>query len=171
MWDLKKVRLKNPKHVVIGNLYINSIPGKCHQLKCLISNHVDVLALAETKLDEMFATSSFLTDGFSLTFQLGQNWNGVGILIYLRIEIHSKLLTKHSFPNDIEGLFVKINFRKRKWLLFGTYHPPSQNDQYYFYCLEKALIVYSSYGKVILTDSLNARKASVCLIRFFINMI
>ena len=114
MWELKKVRLKNPKHVVIGNLYINSIPGKCHQLKCLISNHVDVLVLTETKLDEMFATSSFLIDGFSLTFQLGQNRKWGGILIYLRIDIPSKLLTKHSFPNDIEGLFVKINFRKRK---------------------------------------------------------
>ena len=40
MWELKKVRLKNLKKVIIGNLNINSISGKFDQLKCLISNHV-----------------------------------------------------------------------------------------------------------------------------------
>ena len=65
-----------------------------------------------------------------MAFRLDQNQKGGGILIYVRSDIPSKLLTKHSFPNDIEGLFVKINFRKSRRLLFGTYHPPSQNDQY-----------------------------------------
>ena len=40
MWELKKVRLKNLKKVIVGNLNINSISGKFDQLKCLISNHV-----------------------------------------------------------------------------------------------------------------------------------
>ena len=69
--------------------------------------------------------SSFLIDGFSSPFRLDRNRKGGGILIYVRRDIPSKFLTKHSFANDIEGLFVEINFRKRKWLLFGTYHPPS----------------------------------------------
>ena len=34
----------------------------------------------------------------------------------------SKLLTKHNLPSGVEGLFVELNFRKSKWLLFGTYH-------------------------------------------------
>ena len=87
----------------------------------------------------------------------------------MRNDITSKLLTKHSFPNDIEGLFVEINFRKSKWLLFGTYYLPSQNDQYNFDCLDKALDVCSSCEKVIVTGDFN-RKTDVCLIRFFINM-
>ena len=70
MWELKKLRLKNPKNVTTGNLNINSISGKFDQLKCLISNHVDILVLTETKLDEMFTTSSFLIDGFSSPFWL-----------------------------------------------------------------------------------------------------
>ena len=95
---------------------------------------VDILVLTEIKLDETFITSSFLTDGFSSPFRLDRNRKGGDILIYVRGDITSKLFTKHIFPNDIEGLFVEINFRKSEWLLFGTYHPPSQNDQYYFYC-------------------------------------
>ena len=132
MRELKKIRLKDPKNVIIGNLNINSISGKFDQLKCLISNHVDILVLTETKLDEMFTTSSFLIDGFSLPFQVDQSQKGGGIFINVRSDIPSKVLTKHSFPNDIEILFVEINFRKSKWLLFRTHHPPSQNNQYYF---------------------------------------
>ena len=105
---------------------------KFDQLKCLTSNHTDIFVLTETKLDEMLTTSSFLIDSFSLPFQLDQSQKGGGILINVRSNIPSKVLTKHSFPNDIEILFVEINFRKSKWLLFRTYHPPSQNDQYYF---------------------------------------
>ena len=42
------------------------------------------------------------------------------------------------FPYDKEGLFVELNLRKCKWLLFRTYHPPSQEDIYYFDNLDKA---------------------------------
>ena len=115
----------------------------------------------------MFTTSSFLIDGFSSPFRLDRSQRGGGMLIYARRDIPSKLLTKHSFPNDIEGLFVEINFRKSKWLLFGTYHPPSQNDQYYFDCLDKALDVYSNYEKVILTGDFNAQ-VSECVFDSFL---
>ena len=147
--------------------YINSISGKFDQLKCFISNHVDILVLTETKLDETFTTSSFLTDGFSSPCRLDRNRKGGGTLIYVRSDIPSKLLTKHSFPNDIEGLFVEINFRKSKWLLFETYHPPSQNDQYYFDCLDKALDVYSSYEKVVFTGDFHAL-GSKCIFDSFL---
>ena len=56
------------------------------------------------------------------------NQRGGDILIYVRSDIPSKLLTKHNFPNDIEGLFTEKSFRKNKWLISGSYHPPSQND-------------------------------------------
>ena len=95
------------------------------------------------------------------------NQKGGGILIYVRSDIPSKLLTKHSFPNDIEGWFVEINFRKSKWLLFGTYHPPSQNNQYCFDCTDKALDVYSSYEKVILSEDFNAQE-SECVFDSFL---
>ena len=85
----------------------------------------------------------------------------------MRSDIPSQLLTKHSFPNDIEGLFVEINSRKSKWLLIGTYNPPSQNDQYYFDCLGKALDVYSSYETIILTEGFNSQQ-SECVFDSFL---
>ena len=102
MWELKKVRLKNSTNVIIGNLNINSLSGKFEQLNCLISNLVDILLLTETKLDEILLTSSILRDVVSSPFRLDQNRKGGSILIYVRSGVHSKLLTKHSFPNDTE---------------------------------------------------------------------
>ena len=49
-------------------------------------------------------------------------------MIYVSEDIPIKLLTKHVLPSDIECIFLELNFRKCKWLLVGTYHPPSQND-------------------------------------------
>ena len=40
--------------------------------------------------------------------------NGGGIIIYVRKDIPTKILTKHNFPEDIEGIFRETNFRKSK---------------------------------------------------------
>ena len=55
----------------------------------------------------------------------------------------------------MEGLFVELNFIKCKWLLLGTYHPPSQADIYYFDNLDKAFDTYSSYEKRLLIGDFN----------------
>ena len=53
----------------------------------------------------------------------------VEAFLYVGEDITSKQLSKHSFPDDIEGIFVEVNLRKTKWLILGTYHPPSQPDK------------------------------------------
>ena len=52
--------------------------------------------------------------------------------------------------------FLELNFRKCKWLLVGTSHPPSENDHYFFKKLDKAIDVYSHYEKVLLVAEFNA---------------
>ena len=101
------------------------------------------MVISETKLDESFPTSQFLIDGFAEPFRRDRNLMGGGLLIYVREDIPCKPLDKHSFPEDIEGIFLEINLRKSKCLLLGTYHPPSQKDEYYFRSIGKALDHYS----------------------------
>ena len=50
-----------------------------------------------------------------------------------------------DIPSDTEYLFLELNFRKCKWLLVGTNHPPSKNDHYFFENLDKVIDVYSHY--------------------------
>ena len=90
-------------------------------------------------------------------------------MIYIRDDIPSILLTKHVFPDDIEGLFVELNFRKSKWLLMGAYHPPSQSDSYFFEHLDKALDIYSNYEKVLQEIS-TQKLQSLVWIPSYINM-
>ena len=123
------------------------------------------MVLTETKLDETFTTSRFLID--SALFRLDRTRKGGGILIYVRNDIPSMLFTKQSFPNDGENFFIKINFKKIKWLLFGTYHQPSQSNQYYFDCLDKALDDYSSYEKVVLSGNFNTQENEWVFDSFF----
>ena len=77
-------------------------------------------------------------------------------MIYVRNDIQSKLLTKSFFTNDVEGIFVELNFRKCKWLLIETYHRSSQSDHYFFENMDKALDMYNYYDRILLTGDSNA---------------
>ena len=87
-----------------------------------------------------------------MSYRLDRNRNGGGITLCVRKDIPTKILTKHNLPEDIEGIFLEINFRKSKWLLCGIYHPPSQNDQYFFDNIDKTLDIHCSYEKIVLAD-------------------
>ena len=163
---VKNLRLKNVNKTIIGQRNINSTSSKFNQLKELVLKHVDILVIWETKLDETFPSSQSRMDGFSFPYRLDRNRNGGGVMIFVKENIPSKLLTKHNFPSDVEGLFVELNFRKSKWLLFGTYHPPAQNDQYFFNCIDNALDTYSNYDNVLLAGDFNAEHDEPCLSNF-----
>ena len=163
---IKNLRLRNVNKVIIGNININSLPNKFEQLKELAIKHIDVLVITETKLDDSFPTSQFLMKGFAEPFRLDRNRNGGGVMIYIRNDIPSRLLSKHVFPSDIKGLYIELNFRKCKWLLLGTYHRPSQSDQYYFDNLDKSLDTYSNYEKILLVGDFNAQTTDQYLSSF-----
>ena len=83
------------------------------------------MIFSETKIDVSYPTAQLIMNGFSDPFRLDRNANGGGLLIYVRNDIPCKQINNHSCCDDIEGIFVEVNFRKSKWLLVGTYHPPS----------------------------------------------
>ena len=155
LFEIKKLRIRNPSKIIIGNLNTNSLPNKFEQLKDIVMQHIDILVLTETKLDDTFPTAKFLVNGFPEPYRLDRNRKGGGVMVYIREDIQSKLLDKHVFPYDMEGLFVELNFRKCKWLPFGKYHPPSQADICYFDNLDKAFDTYSSYEKHLLIGDFN----------------
>ena len=122
----KEIRVKNVNRVIIGTLNINSLAPKFEQLKEIIGTNLDILTIQETKLDESFPPGQFLIDGYCAPYRLDRNRNGGGVMIYVREDIPSKLLSKHTFTKPIEGLFLEVNLRKTKLLFFGSYrsdHP------------------------------------------------
>ena len=129
--------------------------------------HIDVMIIVETKLDDSFPTSQFYIDGYATPFRRDRNKFRGGILIYVGEDIPCKLLKSHNFPDDIEGLFIELNFRKSRLLLSGTYRPPNQHDHYYLQSIGDALDVYSTnYEKYILAGDFNAEENEIVMKRF-----
>ena len=86
-----------------------------------------MLLIPETKLNDLFPSAQFLIKGFSAHYRFDRNSmveikKGGGLLVYVREDIPSKILTNSS-NCDIETLLVEINLRKRKWLLNSSYNP------------------------------------------------
>ena len=156
--------------LLIGNLYINSIPNKFDQLKFLDRGNVDIFVIPETKLDSTFPTSQFLIKGHSEPYCFNRNRNGVGFLIYVREDTPKKpLLTNQKLPHDIEEIFVELNLRKNKWLLFGSYHPLSQSDEYLLNRVKNGLDSYRKvYDKYMLIGDFTQRSQKRVFCNFFL---
>ena len=79
----------------------------------------------------------------------------------------SKLLTKHNFPNDIEELFVEINFTKKQMVTFQNISPNLTKRSISFWLSWQSSRVYSSHEKVILTGDFNPQE-SECVFDSFL---
>ena len=167
MEHLNELRLKNINKLVISPLNINSRSNQFDKLKLFIKDKVDVLVITETKLDFNFPDSQFIIDGFRQPYRLDRNKDGGGVMIFASEDTLSKLVSKHTFPDDIEGIFIEINLRKTKWLFLGTYHPPNQPDDYFFKVVGNALDQYlKSYKKFLLLGDFNAEDTEPILSEF-----
>ena len=153
---LNKIRLQNRKGLIIAYLNINSIRNKFEQLELLVSKNIDILIVAETKLDDTFPTGQFLLPGFKVPFRLDRNKNGGGILAYIREEVPSKNLSEFNYPKDIECVTIEINLHRSKWVLFGIYRPPCQNETYFLEEIGKAIDHYSpNYENFVVIGDFN----------------
>ena len=59
---LKGLRLSNPKNVILSYLNVNSIRNKFENLREIIKQNVDVLAVAETKIGASFPSAQFFLE-------------------------------------------------------------------------------------------------------------
>ena len=66
-------------------------------------------------------------EGFSPPFRLDRNVNGGGILIYVREDITCRELKDHPPLNNVEGIFLQLNLKRCKWLMFDGYNPSTGN--------------------------------------------
>ena len=82
-------------------------------------------------------------------------------MIYIRDYIPSRLLLKHVFLSDTECLFIKLTFRKCKWL--RTYHPLSLSDQCYVNDLDNSIYTSSNYEKKIISWRLQMHKQPIII--------
>ena len=129
--NMKKLRLKHPKNVIVAYLNINSIRNKFTNFSQMINKNVDVLVIAETKLDGTFPKQQFVLEGYKEPYRLDVTSNSGGILVYINEQFRSKIVTSLSIPGNIQTIPIEINLRNKKWLLLPIYRPPAQNEAYF----------------------------------------
>ena len=83
----------------------------------IVHDKLDILLVSETKVDPSFPSNQFAMDGFSFPFRLDRNSLGGGIMLFVREEIPSKLLSEYKPNSSVENIFAEIILRSKKWLL------------------------------------------------------
>ena len=120
--------------------------------------------ISETKLDGSFPAKQFLIDGFSLPYRFDKSNKSGGILLYVREDIPSKAL-KTNFKN--QGIFVEINLKKRKWLIFGGYNPHKDLANNYLSELSTEIDKFIiKYDNLIIMGDFNIEINDSCMAEF-----
>ena len=115
-----------------------------------MSNKVDILIVAETKLDSSFGSGQFMINGFGKPIRLDVSSNSGGLLVYVRNGIISKQLKDLEIPSDIEIVSIEINIRKQRWLILPLHRNPSQNQTYFVDNISRIMYRYSAARENVL---------------------
>ena len=124
---LRDISRKNMNRIKIGQLNINSIRNKFDMLVPAVVRNLDILLITETKIDSSFPEGQFEIDGFTTPYRVDRDCHGGGILLYIRQDIPSKLLINLKISANLEGVFVELNFCRKKWLVCCSYNPQKSN--------------------------------------------
>jgi hypothetical protein len=103
-------------------------------LNTLSAKIVDLLFIAETKLDQSFNDNLFKTDGYKL-FRRDRNCQGGGIMALVNTDFPSSRKGNLESEN-MENISLEVNINDKKWLIMGIYKAPSMSDNdflTYFY--------------------------------------
>ena len=80
----------------IGHYNINSVRNKFDDIFPLFVKHgIDILDIAETKLDNSFTSAQFGVTNYKL-YRQDRNSKGVGVVLYVKDSNPHRLLSEHS---------------------------------------------------------------------------
>ena len=145
---------KHPNRVITGHINICSIRNKFDHLIAITKGNVDVLMISETKLDESFASMQFNIDGYNI-FRSDRNAKGGGILMYVRDDIPYSLIPMRN--STIEGFFIELKLRKKKWLLCCFYNPHRRFISNHLIDIGRNLdLLSTNYDNILLLGDFNA---------------
>ena len=71
-----------------------------------ISGSLDVIAIAEAKLDETLSTSQFNIDSYMKPYRYDRNKHGGGLLVHAKVGLPAKELQGYSFPDGIKAIAI-----------------------------------------------------------------
>ena len=118
--------------------------------------------ICETKIVACSPTSQALINVYTSQYRLGRNGKRGGILTYAQVDISSKFITA-NFPN-VEGFFLEINLREKKWVTSSSYNPQNQTFFSHMESMGKAVNSPSSkYENFLIIGNFNVQAGDTCV--------
>ena len=122
----------------------------------MILEHVDILCIAESKLDSSFPIDQFCIPGFKQPARLDISDKSGGLLLYARDGLPVRYLSCPIMNDDIQCIPIELNLRKQKWLILSIYRNPRQNLKYFLDEITKILDYYTAdYENYIIMGDFN----------------
>ena len=131
-------RRDHPKNFIFAHINVNHFRNKFIEVAPWLNEGImDMLAVAETKLDDSFPSKQFKVENYTL-YRSDRNCNGGGILCYIRSCIpHRERPDLCYRDNGIESMIIEVNVRKEIWFFIIVYRPPQINTSYLCLALEQ----------------------------------
>ena len=133
--------------------------------------------ISETKLDSSFPNTQFYMKSYSKPYWLHRDSKGGCIILYVREDIPSKLISSSCTNHDNEYFLVELNLRKQKWLIICNYNPHKTRIKGYLECISKEIDSHSpKYDGFLLLGGFISEPAegvmkSFCQIHNFENLL
>ena len=105
-------------------LNVNSMRNKFQNLREMVRQNADKLAVAETKIDVSFSSVQFFLEGYHSPFRLVISRKSGGLSKFIKATLPSGQLFLPRFQFRIQTLTFELNLRKEKWLVISMYRPP-----------------------------------------------
>ena len=114
--------------------------NKFTDLQTIINGNVDIVSIAETKLDASFPSAQFTLEGYHTPYRLDINNKSGGILVYVKSSIPSRCLSYDELCIFIQVAPFEINLR----IEISIYRLPSQSSEYFLNCLTKIIDYFAN---------------------------
>ncbi len=123
--SLKLLKAKYRKRWFAAYINVNSIRHKIYDFSDIFTNMlIDVLCIAETKLDDNFFSGEFERFNYKMYWKdrrIGGSQGG-DLLLYVRADLISS--RKHEYDRTgIESIAIELCVQYTKWLIICTYWP------------------------------------------------
>ena len=112
--ELKSHQIRNYSNVIFSYLNINSIRNKFDNLKLIIDKHVDILCVAETKIENSFPTAQFSWPKYYKPYRLDISDRQGELLVYIKSHLLSRRLTNYIMSKNVQIIPFELNLRKEK---------------------------------------------------------
>ena len=157
---LNEIKKKNPRNPSLAYININSIRYKHNELFTMAQNNIDILAIAETKLDSSFPSAQFLFHSYKTPYRKDGIKHGGGLLVYVKEDIPCSQLTNPPVHDLLDIIAVELNFWKQTWLLIVVYKSPSISDTALFEQMSNVIDHYlQKYQNIVLIGDFNIEPA------------